>query len=259
MINTEHKNAISIKDWFLKSGKQISCNDETIFQIYKDVCYNGSIVDSLSIKDRVRVAKIQISFIRKNVLGILHEHNGKSSKGIKEGYVYAISNPAWNDYVKIGSSVDVYDRLSSYQTSSPLRDYELVGYVFSNDRLSLEKEIHSKFERNNEWIKTDKNSIKRFLKDHEKFPITEIKIFSTIETIKAIGKSTQVISAEHDGDRIRRFFTMAKAAISVVDESIKDVNIFDKSLLKRENHCWTSLALGIKVKIHENCVIVLEN
>ncbi|MGL4519205.1 MAG: GIY-YIG nuclease family protein [Phocaeicola sp.] len=48
--------------------------------------------------------------------------------------MYAISNPAWPGFIKIGKSVDVFDRLNNYQTSSPLRDYTLIGYAFVLDR-----------------------------------------------------------------------------------------------------------------------------
>ena len=40
-----------------------------------------------------------------------------------KGYVYAITNPAWPGWVKVGMAVDSNDRLNSYQTSSPFRDF----------------------------------------------------------------------------------------------------------------------------------------
>ncbi|MEK9820466.1 MAG: hypothetical protein VW443_12860, partial [Pseudomonadales bacterium] len=39
---------------------------------------------------------------------------------IKEGYVYAIRNKAWPEWVKIGKAIDAQDRLNGYQTSSPM-------------------------------------------------------------------------------------------------------------------------------------------
>ena len=60
----------------------------------------------------------------------------------KSGYVYAIRNPAWPDWVKIGKAVDAEDRLSSYQTSSPMRNYKLVYSVHFDDRNVAEKKAH---------------------------------------------------------------------------------------------------------------------
>lgn len=76
---------------------------------------------------------------------------------VKHGYVYIITNPAFPDWVKIGMAFDAEDRLGDYQTGSPLRDYELAYYVFSNDKLKSEKEAHRKAEKiaksfNHEWF-----------------------------------------------------------------------------------------------------------
>ena len=76
---------------------------------------------------------------------------------IKEGYVYAISNPAWPDWIKIGMAIDAEDRLNGYQTSSPMRDYKLLHSVASKDRGKLERVAHKAAalcgERQGEWFK----------------------------------------------------------------------------------------------------------
>jgi len=77
---------------------------------------------------------------------------------IKEGYVYAITNKAWPDWVKIGMAVDVEERLSSFQTSSPHRDYVLAYSVASNDRRKSEGEAHTRAlalatDAKGEWFK----------------------------------------------------------------------------------------------------------
>lgn len=77
---------------------------------------------------------------------------------VKHGHVYIITNPAFPDWVKIGMAFDAEDRLGDYQTGSPLRDYKLEYYVFSNDKLKSEKEAHRKAESiatssNYEWFK----------------------------------------------------------------------------------------------------------
>jgi hypothetical protein len=66
------------------------------------------------------------------------------ANSIKEGYVYAISNRAWPDWVKIGMAIDAEDRLNGYQTSSPYRDYTLEHKVYSANRRESEREAHTK-------------------------------------------------------------------------------------------------------------------
>ena len=61
---------------------------------------------------------------------------------VKFGYVYAIRNPAWPDWIKIGKAVDAEDRLRSYHTGSPMRDYKLVHAVFFDDRNEAERKAH---------------------------------------------------------------------------------------------------------------------
>ena len=79
-------------------------------------------------------------------------------KQIKEGYVYAISNSAWPNWIKIGMAIDAEDRCNGYQTSSPHRDYILEHSVHSNDRRKSEQEAHTRAtklasETNGEWFK----------------------------------------------------------------------------------------------------------
>jgi len=78
-------------------------------------------------------------------------------KQIKEGYVYAISNSAWPDWIKIGMAIDAEDRLSSYQTSSPMRNYRLVHSVYCEDRSESERSAHILAARKAKipWSKTD--------------------------------------------------------------------------------------------------------
>ena len=76
----------------------------------------------------------------------------------KDGYVYAITNPAWEGWVKIGMAVDADDRCKSYQTSSPLRDYKLEHCTYFEDRRRAEHQAHKKAEEiaeecGSEWFK----------------------------------------------------------------------------------------------------------
>ena len=80
-----------------------------------------------------------------------------------EGEVYAITNPAWPDWIKIGKAVRADDRLNGYQTSSPHRDYEILARIPASNRHEKELEMHKRFEdnasgRKGEWFKTDEST-----------------------------------------------------------------------------------------------------
>ena len=79
---------------------------------------------------------------------------------IKEGYVYAITNPAWPEWVKIGMAIDADDRCNGYQTTSPFRDYTIEHVVVTSDRRAAEAEAHKSAakiakEKRGEWFKLD--------------------------------------------------------------------------------------------------------
>ena len=74
-----------------------------------------------------------------------------------EGQVYVITNPNFPEWVKVGMAVDAEDRLNSYQTSSPFRDYTLVSAWDVTDRRSAESEAHQElqklYDRRSEWFR----------------------------------------------------------------------------------------------------------
>ena len=89
-------------------------------------------------------------------------------ESIKEGYVYAITNPAWPEWVKIGMAVDAADRCNGYQTSSPFRDYKIEHVVVTNNRRAAEAEAHKSAakiakEVRGEWFKLDIELAKNIL------------------------------------------------------------------------------------------------
>lgn len=78
---------------------------------------------------------------------------------------YVVVNPAWPEWVKIGftSKSEMKDRISTYQTGSPFRDYEVYHTVFFEDAKSAEQEIHKILKQMNavqstgkEWYKMPK-------------------------------------------------------------------------------------------------------
>jgi len=58
------------------------------------------------------------------------------------GFVYAITNPAWDGWVKIGRARDAGKRWGDYLTYSPERDYDLEHFVPCDDRIAAEAEAH---------------------------------------------------------------------------------------------------------------------
>jgi hypothetical protein len=74
------------------------------------------------------------------------------------GFVYVITNPAWDDYCKIGRAFDPESRLKGYQTSSPFRDYELYGARYFDNAAQAEMEMHmrlAKYREEGEWFYID--------------------------------------------------------------------------------------------------------
>lgn len=69
-------------------------------------------------------------------------NNNELEKKSPTGYVYAIGNPAWPAWIKIGKAVDAHDRLNGYQTSSPHRDYFLIHQKYFENRSYAESIAH---------------------------------------------------------------------------------------------------------------------
>ena len=97
-----------------------------------------------------------------DLLGIEEEGNPR-----KAGYVYAIWNKAWPDWIKIGMAENLEKRLNSFQTSSPLRDFVLVHSVYSIDRAAAESQAHKEAkklgQKNKEWFKITKERAVKIL------------------------------------------------------------------------------------------------
>ena len=99
------------------------------------------------------------SYLRRKAK-LLSSKSLKAFNRIREGYVYAISNPAWPNWIKIGMAVDADDRCASYQTSSPFRDYQIEAKQFTKDKSKLETQAHKEAEklglRQGEWFRINK-------------------------------------------------------------------------------------------------------
>jgi hypothetical protein len=72
-----------------------------------------------------------------------------------EGCLYVITNPAWPGYCKIGRSTGVTERLRTYQTASPKRDFQLRYTRSFGDILAAEralKKLLPGFRARGEWL-----------------------------------------------------------------------------------------------------------
>lgn len=164
-----HENIILIENWLDTNEIVPTLDHDFVIKTYTEVLLPlFKVKDTESVRQRDRAFRLQFDFVRRDLLKIIHKRNNKSALGIKAGYIYAIANPAWSDYIKIGSAIDVNDRLKSYQTSSPLRDYYIVDYYFVDDRLNEESLLHSTFDRNSEWCKVSILDIKTLFKSKKK-------------------------------------------------------------------------------------------
>lgn len=83
-----------------------------------------------------------------------------SKKRQKEGFIYIISNSEFPNYYKIGVTSDIDNRLRTYQTSSPHRNFKLEYYIHHPDCYLAEQKIRENMryfakEIKNEWYKVD--------------------------------------------------------------------------------------------------------
>lgn len=79
------------------------------------------------------------------------------------GFVYAISNPVWPGWLKIGSALIVEERLAQFNTGDPYASYKLEFFTHSNDRVACERAIHSAFSQcrgKGEWFQITVDSVR---------------------------------------------------------------------------------------------------
>jgi len=89
----------------------------------------------------------------------------------KKGYVYIITNPAFPDWIKVGCALNAQDRLRSFQTSSPHRDYRLYWAWETADKLESERKAHKlleeRVEKKGEWFLIEESRAKKIIKELE--------------------------------------------------------------------------------------------
>ena len=84
---------------------------------------------------------------------------------MKIGYLYIITNDAFPDWVKVGTTFNLTDRLHVYQTGDPFRRYKIQYSLHHPKFREAEKKIknvmkHFASEIKGEWYKVDLNFAK---------------------------------------------------------------------------------------------------
>ena len=89
--------------------------------------------------------------------------NAQKSKvlnsSLVSGFVYGIVDPRNPEWIKIGCTSDLNERLRQYQTYSPYGNIEYIYYKQVDDKYKSEKLLHmvfDKFRGNGEWFKITK-------------------------------------------------------------------------------------------------------
>jgi len=77
------------------------------------------------------------------------------------GFLYVITNPAWDGYYKVGKTTNLSNRLATYMTGSPLRDYNYLFTIEVDDVNIAERLAHQKlseyYEIKGEWVVASKH------------------------------------------------------------------------------------------------------
>jgi len=89
---------------------------------------------------------------------------------MKIGYLYIVTNEAFPEWVKVGTTFNLKERLHVYQTCDPFRRYKLVYSLHHPEFRNAEKNIketmkHFALEIKNEWYRIDLNMAKSRLEE----------------------------------------------------------------------------------------------
>lgn len=150
-----------VEGWLFKNKiSSFTITEQLCSKIYADIyCEKEKLPKKRS--DRAYIVKRQLSYIRQTLIRIKH----KNKLELPEGFVYLLQHPKMYG-IKVGSTIDVDDRLRQYNTGCPFRDYRILGYVFSSDRGELEDLIHQKLAKHRlsgEWFDIPSTTIKALL------------------------------------------------------------------------------------------------
>lgn len=88
----------------------------------------------------------------------LYQEADNKQCGIKQGWVYFITNPVFPGWVSVGKCSDYPSRKSTYNRADPYRRFEIVHMLWSEDRRAAELEVFALLEpmsskRQGDWFK----------------------------------------------------------------------------------------------------------
>ena len=104
--------------------------------------------------------------IRQTSTKYIAGHNFQPRELDTRGHVYAITHPSFCGWIKIGSTVDLQKRLSSYQTGDPLRRYKMIFHIEVDHRLAVERWFRhclNNHEQRGEWVSCDVDTFMKSL------------------------------------------------------------------------------------------------
>lgn len=115
------------------------------------------------IKQKENALSDQINLIEiKRITELKTKTNNRTR--LTEGFVYIITNPVYDGWVKVGSALNMEERLASYQTCDPNRGYKIEFIWHFDNRKEAERLAHNalhKHRGNEEWFKLNvKKAIK---------------------------------------------------------------------------------------------------
>ena len=142
---------IAHKNYYKQNREEILSKEIT--REYRDI-------QNKKARDKYRNSRVETDIsLRKNSLGDFPR------KQSKIGYIYILTNPSYPEYVKIGKSVKLGMRLSTYNTGSPFRDYKYEFVLETEKTSEIESYFNNNFKSNNEWYKMSKEDAKRSIID----------------------------------------------------------------------------------------------
>ena len=109
------------------------------------------------VNERLKKEGLDLLHGRPNFLTTPPKRGKNASK--EKGYVYVISNNAWPGKYKVGIAKDVTKRLNNYQTSDPLRGYQIEYKKQTPYFKEIEKMIHDTLPNEYEWVSASLKTI----------------------------------------------------------------------------------------------------
>lgn len=119
-----------------------SLNLPTDFIITKDIVHQYMYQYNVLLGKKGSMTRSNILFAERMAAINLIKYKRRRGIPVQEGFIYIISNPAWPSLYKVGMTLDVQERLASYQTYSPYRDFKVEHFRFTSNRRKAEKELH---------------------------------------------------------------------------------------------------------------------